>query len=151
MRLRLPGAVFAAAIFALHPVNVESVAWIAQLKGILALLLAMVSVLFYLGHERNGGGWRYGLAIAAFLLSALAKGIALTMPIMLFALAWWQRGRVTRRDVLRVLPYVVIGAAMAAVEVWAQHRRRKGRLHGPTAFSAGPPLPAAPCGSTSGS
>jgi hypothetical protein len=68
-------------------VNVESVAWIAQLKGVLSLALALVSVLFYLDHEREGGGWRYGLAVAAFLLSALAKRIGLTLPIVLLGMA----------------------------------------------------------------
>jgi tetratricopeptide (TPR) repeat protein len=121
VRLRVPGAMFAAAIFALHPVNVESVAWIAQFKGILSLLLALASVLFYLDHERHGGSWRYALAIAAFLLSALAKGAALTLPIVLLSLAWWQRRRIAWRDFLRVVPYVLIGAVMAGVETWGQH------------------------------
>jgi tetratricopeptide (TPR) repeat protein len=121
VRLHVPGAMFAAAIFALHPVNVESVAWIAQLKGILALVLALVSVLFYLSYERHEGWWRYALAVAAFLLSALAKGTALTLPVVLLACAWWQRGRIQRRDLLRVLPYLLIGVAMSGVEMWTQH------------------------------
>jgi tetratricopeptide (TPR) repeat protein len=112
---------FAAAIFALHPVNVESVAWIAQLKGILALVLALISVLFYLSYERHEDRWRFVSAIFAFLLSALAKGTALTLPVVLLACAWWQRGRIQRRDLLRVLPYLLIGAAMAGVEVLTQH------------------------------
>ena len=62
VRLRVPGAMFAAAIFALHPVNVESVAWISQLKGILSLMLALVSVLFFLPRRGRGAGgalpWR---------------------------------------------------------------------------------------------
>jgi tetratricopeptide (TPR) repeat protein len=127
-RLQVPGALFAAAIFALHPVNVESVAWIAQLKGTLSLVLALVSVIFYLGHERQGGHWRYGLAVLAFLLSALAKGAALTLPIVLLSLAWWQRGRITRRDLLRALPYALIGAAMAGVEIWGQRLAANGEV-----------------------
>ncbi len=121
IQLRLPGAMFAAAIFALHPVNVESVAWIAQLKGILALLLGLVSVLFFLAHERLGGWWRLALAIAAFGFSALAKGMLITLPVVLLACAGWQRGRIERRDLLRVLPYLLIGAVMTSIEVWAQH------------------------------
>lgn len=120
-RLEVPGALFAAAIFALHPVNVETAAWIAHLKDILALTLALVSMLFYLDSERYGSRWRYGLAIAAFLLSALAKGTAVTLPIALLACAWWQRGRIGGRDLLRVLPYFLIGAVMAEVELWSQH------------------------------
>ena len=122
VQLRVPGAMFAAAIFALHPVNVESVAWITQLKGILSLLLALVSVLFFLAHERLGGWWRLALAIAAFWLSTLAKGMLITLPVVLLACAWWQRGRIERRDLLRVLPYLLIGAVMAGIEVWTQHR-----------------------------
>ncbi len=121
VQLRVPGAMFAAAIFALHPVNVESVAWITQLKGLLALLLGLVSVLFFLAHERLGGWWRLALAIAAFGFSALAKGMLITLPVVLLACAGWQRGRIERRDLLRVLPYLLIGAVMTSIEVWAQH------------------------------
>lgn len=121
-KLRLPGAFLAAAIFALHPVNVESVAWIAQLKGLLSVALALVSVLYYLGFEERGGAWRYVAAIVAFALSALAKGEALTLPIVLLALAWWKRGRITRRDLLLMVPFLLIGACMAGVEIWTQQQ-----------------------------
>lgn len=120
-RLNLPGALFAAAIFALHPVNVEAVAWVAQLKTVLSLVLALVSLLFYLGHEAKGGRWRYALAIGAFALSGLAKGEAVTLPIVLLAIAWWQRGRIGTRDILRVLPYFLIAAFMAGLEIWSEH------------------------------
>jgi protein O-mannosyl-transferase len=121
VRLGLPGARFAAAVFALHPVNVESVAWIAQLKGLLSLMLGLVSMRFFLDHERLGGRWRYALSIAAFLLATLSKGMVITLPLVLLACDWWQRGRVTNRELLRVLPYLMIAAVMAGVEVWGQH------------------------------
>jgi tetratricopeptide (TPR) repeat protein len=120
-RLRVPGAWFAAAIFALHPVNVESVVWIAQLKGLLSVVLALASLLFYLGFEERGKWWQYVLAIVVFMLSALAKGEALTLPIVILAIAWWQRGRIQFRDILRVVPFILIGVCMAGVEVWTQH------------------------------
>jgi hypothetical protein len=119
--LRVPGAMFAAALFALHPVNVESVAWITQLKNTLSLSLTLLSVLFYLRHERYGGRWRSALAIGLFCLATLAKGMTLTLPVILLACAWWQRGRIQRRDLLQVLPYVLIGALMACTEVCLQH------------------------------
>ena len=84
---------FAAAIFALHPVNVESVAWISQLKGVLSLVLALVSVLLYLlttNSQRTAGAMRWPLPRS--LLSALAKGQHMTLPILFLAFAWWQRG-----------------------------------------------------------
>ncbi len=121
LQLNAPGAMFAAALFALHPVNVESVAWIAQLKNILSLLLALLSVLLYLLSEERGERWCMVLSIAVFLLSTLAKGMVLTLPVVLLACAWWQRGRIGRHDLLRVLPFLLIGALMTCLEVWGQH------------------------------
>ena len=120
-RLRIPGAILAAAIFALHPVNVESVAWITQLKNTLSLALALLSALFYFRHERDGGRWRFALSLGMFLLSALAKGVALTLPVVLLACAWWQRGSIGRRDLLRILPFLLIAALMVGMEVAQQH------------------------------
>jgi protein O-mannosyl-transferase len=120
--LRVPGAMLAAALFALHPVNVESGAWITQLKNTLSLSLTLLSVLWYLRYEQRGSRWRYALSLGIFILATLAKGMTLTLPFVLLACAWWQRNRITRRDVLRVLPYLLIGMLMAALEVWLQHR-----------------------------
>jgi protein O-mannosyl-transferase len=119
--LRIPGAMFAAALFALHPVNVESVAWITQLKNTLSLTLTLVSVLLYLQHEQQGGTRRYVLSLVVFFLSTLAKGMVLTLPVVLVACDWWQRGRIGRRDVLRVLPYILIGLPMVGIEIVMQH------------------------------
>ncbi len=120
-RLRLPGALLAAGIFAMHPVNVESVAWISQLRGILSLDFALISVLLFLSDEQELGPWTLGLSLAAFVLSALAKGAVLTLPLLLLALAWWQRGRIERQDIRRVLAYTLIAAVTASIEIWTQH------------------------------
>ncbi len=127
-QIPLQWPLFAAAIFAMHPVNVESVAWIGHLKDVLAVTLALVSVLFYFSYERHSGLWRYGLAIGAFLLSTLVTGIAVTLPIVLLACAWWQRGRIDRRDLLRVLPFILIGAVAAGFHVWADQNVAQGEL-----------------------
>ena len=119
--LRIPGSMLAAAIFALHPVNVESVAWITQLKNTLSLTLTLLSVLFYLGYDLDGGWWRFLLAVAMFLLSALAKGMALTLPVVLLACVWWQHGRIGRRDLLQMFPFLLIAALMVGIELSMQH------------------------------
>jgi hypothetical protein len=141
--LRVPGALLGAALFALHPVNVESVAWIAQLKNTLSLALTLLSVLFYLLASRSrlpggtlggaadlaapssarqaGPTWWYVGAVAAFALATLAKGMTLTLPAVLLACAWWQRGRIERRDLRRVVPFVLIATTMAVMEVYQQH------------------------------
>ncbi len=133
-QLRMPGALLAAAIFALHPVNVEAVAWVAQLKTVLSMMLALLSVLLYLANEQQPRLWRYLLAIAAFALSGLAKGEALPLPVVLLALAWWQRGRITRRDVLRVVPYFIASAIMAGIEVWSERTLGAGRAMSASIF-----------------
>ena len=61
----MPGAMFAAAIFAVHPVKVQSVAWITQLKNTLSLTLVLISAFFYVLHEQKGGRWRYGCRLAS--------------------------------------------------------------------------------------
>jgi protein O-mannosyl-transferase len=120
LHLKIPGAMFAAALFAIHPVNVESVAWISQLKNILSLLFGLLSVLLYLRSEAREKRCYMVLSVGAFLLSTLAKGMLLTLPVVLLACAWWQRGRIGRKDLLRVLPFVLIGAIMVGVEIWGQ-------------------------------
>jgi len=122
LRVRLPGwgALLGAAIFALHPVNVESVAWVAQLKNVLSLFLTLLATWLYLRQEDTGERGMYAVAVGAFALSTLAKGMGVTLPAVLLALAWWQRGRIDWRDVRRVLPFLVIGAVMACVEVAMQ-------------------------------
>ena len=114
------GAFVGAAIFALHPVNVESVAWVAQLKNVLSLFLTLSALSLYLHHERSGRWQSYVLAVGLFGLSTLAKGMGVTLPAVLLALAWWQRGKIEWRDVRRVLPFLIIGAVMACVEVVMQ-------------------------------
>lgn len=121
VELEVPGAMAAAAVFALHPVNVESVAWIAQLKNTLSLFLGMLAALLYLRYDRRGERWRYAAAIAAFALSALAKGMMITLPVVLLACVWWRRRSLAWRDAARLAPFLPIAALMTGIEVWTQH------------------------------
>jgi tetratricopeptide (TPR) repeat protein len=147
-RLSIPGALLAAFAFVLHPVNVESVAWIAQRKNALSMAFFLLSILWYLKHEldpvrtgrlrapksrgrrparpaadqpnRSGLGRWYWLSLAAFVLAMLSKGSVAILPGVLLLLIWWRRGSVTRRDVLRTLPFFVVAAALTLVNVWFQ-------------------------------
>jgi protein O-mannosyl-transferase len=82
---------------------------------------AVFALWLYLRHERSGQWPSYALAIGVFALSTLAKGMGVTLPAVLLALAWWQRDRIDWRDVRRVLPFLVIGVLMACVEVLMQN------------------------------
>ena len=93
---------------------------LVQLKGILALIFSLISLLFFVDCDRSGGPLRYLALIAAFLLAALSKGAGLTLPIVFLCLPV-AVGRIDRRELIRVLPFFVIGLAMSILEIRSQH------------------------------
>ncbi len=119
-RLRVPLAWGCALVFALHPVNVESVAWIAQRKNVLSLLFFVSATFFYLRFEVAERTRDYAAALGCHLLAMLSKGAAAPFPAILLLLAWWQRGTITRRDVLRSVAFFVITAATGLLELSTQ-------------------------------
>jgi tetratricopeptide (TPR) repeat protein len=110
-RLKIPGAYLAAAIFALHPVQVESVAWITELKNTLSAVFYLSAALVYLRFDDSRKNRWYFLALGLFLLGLLSKTVTATLPAALLVVFWWQRGRLSwRRDVLPLLPFFAVGA-----------------------------------------
>ncbi len=126
-RLQIPGAFFAALIFVAHPVNVESVAWIAQRKNTLSMLFFLLSILWYLKHDNDdehthapGRARWYGLSLLAFVLAMLSKGSVAVLPPMLLLLAWWQRRAIAPRDLVRTVPFFAVAAGLSLVNMWVQ-------------------------------
>ncbi len=120
-RLQAPGAWLAAAIFALHPVQVESVAWVTELKNIESLLFYLLAVLAWMKFLDPPGPARsrfYALALLAYLLALFAKTTACTLPVALVLVLWLREGRFRWIRVLQMLPFLVIGLAMGLVTVW---------------------------------
>jgi len=120
-RLKIPGAWLAAALFALHPVNVESVAWITQRKNTLALLFFLAAVDFYLTFEDSGRRRWQGLAAAMFFLALMSKTAVVPLPVVLLGLAWWRRGIIGRGDIRRVLIFIGLALAGSLLALWIQH------------------------------
>jgi len=117
-RLRVPGAWLGALLFALHPVNVESVAWIAQRKNLMAMLFYLASIWFFLRWEK-GRPLPYLLSLLAFVLALLSKGSVAPLPLVLLGIVAWRR-RLVARDFLWSAPFFAAAAGFAALNVWFQ-------------------------------
>ena len=120
-RLALPGAWLAGFIFALHPICVESVAWISEQKNTLSTVFYLGAALVYLGFDRDRRPKRYGLALGLFVLALLTKTVTATLPAALLVIFWWQRGRLGwRRDVRPLLPWFGLGATAGLMTSWVE-------------------------------
>jgi tetratricopeptide (TPR) repeat protein len=125
-RFRLRGAAFAAALFALHPVNAMSVAWITELKNVLSLCFALLSfhacasaLRLDSPQTRHRRAW-YLAALACFAAALLTKTATALLPVALALATWLVRGRLDRRDVAALAPFLVIGLALGAWTLWLE-------------------------------
>jgi tetratricopeptide (TPR) repeat protein len=118
-RMAIPGAWLAAAIFALHPVHVESVAWITELKNTLSAVFYLSAVMLYLRFDESRRRTLYLGALGLFALAMLSKTVTGTLSAALLVILWWQRGRLSwKHDVLPLVPFLVLGAGGGMITAW---------------------------------
>jgi tetratricopeptide (TPR) repeat protein len=121
MRLEVPWAWLAALIFALHPVHVESVAWITELKNTLSGVFYLSAALAYLHFDDKRNKKFYWAALALFVLALLSKSVTATLPAALLVVFWWKRGRLAgRADVLPLIPFFALGIAGGLLTNWIE-------------------------------
>jgi len=124
-RLKVPGAALAGLVFAVHPVCVESVAWISEQKNTLSLVFYLLAALAYLRFDEGRGTPKaarsYAVASFLFVLALLTKTVTATLPAALLVVLWWQRGRVARRDVLPLVPWFVLAALSGLFTAAVEH------------------------------
>jgi len=127
--LRVPGAWLVAALFAIHPVQVETVAWVTEQKNLLSAFFVFISAGAWIKFAHLDdpdstapGEWKYYiLGCAAFVLALLAKTDACTLPAVLWIITWWKRGSVRRYQGWSLMPWFVAGLAMGFVTIYIEH------------------------------
>jgi protein O-mannosyl-transferase len=111
----------AAAIFALHPVQVESVAWMTELKNTLSGFLYLLSALWYLEFDENREKRCYWAALALFVLALLSKSVTATLPAALLVVIWWRCGRLDwRKDITPLMPFFAAGIVAGLATSWIE-------------------------------
>ncbi len=123
-RLAVPGAWVAVAIFAVHPLHVESVAWVIGRKDMLAALFYLGAALAYMRFVEDQRWQRYTIALALFTAGLLCKSMLVTLPATLLIWHWWKHGRVTANDVARVLPLLLVGLFVTLAD-WSFNKNRE--------------------------
>jgi protein O-mannosyl-transferase len=115
--LGVPGAFWIAALFAVHPVHVESVAWVTERKNVLSGLFYLGAALAYLNFERGRRRATYALALALFVCALLTKTATATLPVALAVASTWRRWPARLRDFAPLTPFVLAAFALASITV----------------------------------
>jgi hypothetical protein len=116
-RLKIPMPWLAAAIFAVHPINVESVAWITERKNVLSGVFYFLAFGAYLGaiESTTLNRRRYAVALVFFLLALFSKTVTATFLAAVLLVLWWRRGKITRKEIVPLLPFFIVGIALGSV------------------------------------
>jgi protein O-mannosyl-transferase len=131
-RLNIPGAWLAGLIFGIHPVHVASVAWISELKNLLAMFFALLSILCFLeldDKRLRNSATAYAASLVFFALALLSKTQVVFLPFVLLLCAWWRDKKTAgtkttdlRRDVIRSWPFFLLAIVLGLVTLWFQNR-----------------------------
>ena len=126
-RLQIPGAWLGAALWALHPVQVESVAWIAEMKNTESGLFFLLAILFFVkeleagkSREPSNGGWNQALMLLFSALAMASKSSTVILPLVLGLCAWWVEGRWSWRHLVRLAPVFLMSIAAGALSIGVQ-------------------------------
>jgi tetratricopeptide (TPR) repeat protein len=126
-RLEVPGAWLAASIFALHPVEVESVAWISERKNVLSTFFYLSAMLCYFRDDSpddaqarpNDSRW-YLLSLVFFFCALFSKTVTASLPAAILVIFWWKRGSLQWKSIRPLLLFVAVGVPMGLLTAWME-------------------------------
>ncbi|MGD0157804.1 MAG: tetratricopeptide repeat protein [Terracidiphilus sp.] len=122
-QLSLKGAWLAGFVFALHPVQVESVAWISEQKSTLSGVFCLAALLVYLHFNRSRLKQKYWLATGLFVLALMSKTVTAVLPAVILVILWWRRGKLDwKRDVRPLVPWFAIGMCAGLFTSWVERK-----------------------------
>ena len=121
-RLEAPGAWLSAAVFALHPVQVESVAWICELKNVLSAGFGFLAVNVYLRFDSDRKFRWYLVALVWFALGVMTKTVIAMLPVALVMALWRKRGRLDWRRDRFLIPFFLVGASAGLITAWIEQK-----------------------------
>ena len=128
-QLGVHGAWLGAALWALHPVMVQSVAWVTELKNTQSCLFYLLSIIFFLSWEAQARVTRvvrinttlmFALSLTCFVLATLSKPSVVMLPVVLALCIWWRRGTVGWKDGIPLAPFLLVSAFASAWTIWEQ-------------------------------
>ena len=121
---RLWRSAMVAVLFAVHPLHVESVAWVAERKDVLSALFWMLTMAAYLWYVRKPGALRYVFVVGVYILGLMAKSMVVTLPLVLLLLDFWPLGRLEKNVLWRLLrekiPLLLLALTASSVALVAQ-------------------------------
>lgn len=126
-----PIAWIAAFLFAVHPVHVESVAWITERKNVLSGVFYLGALLAYLQFDARGRAtdeaprrgrrwWCYALAFVLFVAALLSKTVTASLPVAIVLLIWYQHGHISFKDIARLIPFLALAIGLGSLTVWLE-------------------------------
>jgi protein O-mannosyl-transferase len=131
--LGLPAAWLVCAVFALHPVHVESVAWITERKNLLSGFFYLLSLYTFLqfyfpglpnfsneNRVKNRSYYLYGISLIFFICALLGKTVTCTLPAVVLLLFWWKQNRIDLKVVWLMVPYFLVGLGLATLTIWLE-------------------------------
>lgn len=116
-RFAVPGAFAAAAVFAVHPVHVEAVAWVIERKDVLSGFFYLTAAAAWFRFVETGRKSACASSLGLFTAGLLSKSIVVTLPAALLIVQWWRRGRILASDLRRLAPFALVAVVITLADL----------------------------------